>query len=167
MLKQFSRLIALSFIATTLSATSVFADAGSALAAFRDGCIAKAPDYSGAYKTFSDYGFKKPTADQAIFAWDGVGFAGLGHTAKEGSEDEIYASGCLVYLKGTPFIKIATTVNFLVKEKFKFIKTSQHGNDLYWFVDRGNKKPSMVIVSEKSEGKYAGYTLMMITELPK
>ena len=123
----------LAFVLFTFSAYS-YADAGYAIAAFRDGCLKSGQDNSEVYEIFNEYGFSMPTDDKLVFEWNGVGYAGFGAIAKEGSESEVYTGGCFVYLKGTPIIKVATTVNSLLKEKSKSIETRKIENDFYWIM---------------------------------
>lgn len=142
-----------------------YADAGYAIAAFRDGCLKPGQDDSQVYEIFKEYGFSEPTDDKLVFEWSGVGYAGFGLVANEGAEDEPGIGGCFVYLKGTPTIKVATTVNSLLVEKSKNIKTKKIKNDYYWIMPEVDGVRPLVIVSEKNSGKYAGHVMMMLTEL--
>jgi len=142
-----------------------YADAGYAIAAFRDGCLKSGQNDSQVYETFKEYCFLEPTGDKLVFEWSGVGYAGFGLVANEGAEDEPGMGGCFVYLKGTPTIKVATTVNSLLVEKSKNIRTKKIENDYYWIMPEVDGVRSLVIVSEKSSGKYAGHVMMMLTEL--
>ena len=142
-----------------------YADAGYAIAAFRDGCLKSGQDDSQVYEIFKEYGFSGPTDDKLVFEWSGVGYAGFGLVANEGAEDEPGMGGCFVYLKGTPTIKVATTVNSLLVEKSKNIRTKKIENDYYWIMPEADGVRPLVIVSEKNSGKYAGHVMMMLTEL--
>lgn len=141
------------------------ADAGYAIAAFRDGCLKTGQDDSQVYEIFREYGFSKPTDDKLVFEWSGVGYAGFGLVANEGAKDESGIGGCFVYLKGTPTIKVATTVNSLLVEKGKDIRTKKIEDDYYWIMPEVKGVRPIVIVSEKNSGKYAGHVMMMLTEL--
>lgn len=142
-----------------------YADAGYAIAAFRDGCLKPGQDDSQVYETFKEYGFSEPTDDKLVFEWSDVGYAGFGLVANEGAEDELGMGGCFVYLKGTPTIKVATTVNSLLVDKSNNIRTKKIENDYYWIMPEADGVRPLVIVSEKNSGKYAGHVMMMLTEL--
>lgn len=163
-----SLLLTYFFVLSTLStdtyADGTFEDGAYAIAAFRDGCLNQSPDYSDTYDTFKKYGFSVSTSDELMLEWVGIGYAGFGYAGKEGSKAEKYKS-CIVYLKGVPFIKVATTVNFLLKEKHGSIKHKQIGKDLYWNLPKTEGINQLVTVSEKNNGNYEGYIMMMLTEL--
>ena len=160
-----NKLLLILFFTSSILSFYGHADEGYAIAAFRDGCLNSTPDYSGASDIFKKYGFSTPTSDKLVLEWKGVGYAGFGLTAKEGAEDKPYSNGCFVYLRGTPLIKVATTVNFLLKEKKQNIRNRQVGNDLYWMLPKVNGNTPLVIVSEKDSGQYAGHVMMMLTEI--
>lgn len=156
--------IAFAFLLFTSTSFAV-SDAGYAIAAFRDGCLKKGLNPSQTFKVFSDYGFINPTKDKLVFEWKGVGYAGLGHTALEGSEDEFYSGGCFVYLKGTPIMQVATTINNLLTAENQDMTVKKISNDFYWILPKINGSNPLIIVSEKDAGDYAGHVLMMISEL--
>jgi tetratricopeptide (TPR) repeat protein len=159
------------------------ADIVLAVQAFDKQCLEKLPNLPRNSSGFRTHGYTEPTEDPKLFGRPGGGLAGLGETSagdetkstdqqldakKPDGKPELLAGpfkGCVVYIKGLDTAPVIKAIDAAATRRFKKSKRMDDGKDYYLAIGDHAPKGFLVIVSAKSEGRYAGHTMIMAANL--
>lgn len=158
---------ALSMVAPAAAAKDANTDAhlANSVETFKQLCLDPAPKFPDDPKVFASRGYVKPTSDAAVFANTQGGFAGIGYAGAEGEKSSsTKPNGCLVYVKGLDAARAAALTDAAMRKRFQLLDKRQANGDVYWLIRDFAPRRFIAFVAPKSEGTYAGHTLLMIVE---